>query len=465
MLKVSFAVTEEIRHAATMNFSVFSTLLLLLVPATAAPLAWWHPLPETEWREVHAEQLAEEKKWSTAILTGDLKDATSVHSQRGDAAMFLRKWKMAEVDYERMIQIDPRLDVPHWRLGIAYYMLDKFDKGAQQFAKYHAYDDRDRENGVWHYFCVQKARGTAAAQKELLAYDQFDRHPFPDVYEMLGGKLTPQALQQRQDARHAAAAAEGGGRREQQQFFADLYLGMQAVHNGDKTAGLEHLAKATANTWGRQESGRTYMWQTARVLWEEWSGWHESGLVRVAAVAPTVVPLLRYATSNNITKAAFYPPDLPPLLDRETADKLAKAANSPILKARGLRIMLWDGYRPPQAQMHLWHTVRKSGFVAEPKKGSRWSWHCYGRAVDVTLCDAAGLPVAMPSDFDDFTAKAKADYTGSDEAVRENLALLRKVMLAAGFQPLTAEWWHFSLPLEPAPAEPVWWGKEVVLKE
>jgi D-alanyl-D-alanine dipeptidase len=75
--------------------------------------------------------------------------------------------------------------------------------------------------------------------------------------------------------------------------------------------------------------------------------------------------------------------------------------------------------------------------------------------VDVTLCDAAGRAVAMPSDFDDFTEAAAADYAGDDAVVAAQLRLLQEAMRSAGFRALDAEWWHFSMPVDPVPVVPV----------
>ena len=44
-------------------------------------------------------------------------------SKRGDMRLFLGKFEDAKSDYEKMIQLDPALEVSHWRLGIAYFYL------------------------------------------------------------------------------------------------------------------------------------------------------------------------------------------------------------------------------------------------------------------------------------------------------------------------------------------------------
>jgi lipoprotein NlpI len=220
-------------------------------------------MPEDERKAIDAEQKAMLAKCDAFLK--EHPESVGALSSRGDAKVFLADWKGAEADYEKMIALDPKQDAPHWRLGIVYFFLGKYGKGAEQFAKYHAYDARDRENGVWHYFCLAKEKSPAEARKAMLAYTEFDRHPFPDVYELLAGAIKPEELTKRQDARHAE-----GGRKEQQQFFADLYLGMNAWLEGEGAKAMKHLDAATANPWGRVDSEKTYMWQVARLLRDAW---------------------------------------------------------------------------------------------------------------------------------------------------------------------------------------------------
>ena len=42
-------------------------------------------------------------------------------SNRGDVRLFLGDFQGARKDYEKMIDLDPKIEVSHWRLGIAYF--------------------------------------------------------------------------------------------------------------------------------------------------------------------------------------------------------------------------------------------------------------------------------------------------------------------------------------------------------
>ena len=184
------------------------------------------------------------------------------------------------------------------------------------------------------------------------------------------------------------------------------------------------------------------------------------GLVPVAAYDPTIRTDLRYATPDNTFGKVLYPAGFPALAAEDTSQKLAVANR--ILKPQGLRLLVLDAYRPPEVQWQLYQMFRDDKYVADPRK--KWSKHCYGRAVDVTLTDLSGQVLPMPSTFDDFSNKAAASYTANDPAIRRRITLLQKAMTTAGFSIYSDEWWHFNDLTEPAvlAGDPVF-GRELGL--
>lgn len=164
------------------------------------------------------------------------------------------------------------------------------------------------------------------------------------------------------------------------------------------------------------------------------------GLLLVETYDADIRTDLRYATPDNVFNKVLYPAGFPALLAGGTAEKLAAANQT--LKPHGLRLLVLDAYRPPEVQWQLYQMFRDDTYVADPRK--KWSKHCYGRAVDVTLTDLSGRVLEMPSAFDDFSKKAAASYTGKNPAVRRRLALLQNAMTAAGFSLYDDEWWHFN---------------------
>jgi D-alanyl-D-alanine dipeptidase len=65
--------------------------------------------------------------------------------------------------------------------------------------------------------------------------------------------------------------------------------------------------------------------------------------------------------------------------------------------------------------------------------------------VDLTLFDlATGRPVDMPSTYDESTDRAFANYPGGTSRERWHRLLLRRAMVAQGFEVNPNEWWHFD---------------------
>lgn len=165
-------------------------------------------------------------------------------------------------------------------------------------------------------------------------------------------------------------------------------------------------------------------------------------LADVAPLVPDAILDLRYASDANFLGHAVYPAGARCLLLPAVADRLARAAAR--LRARGLRLRLYDCYRPLAVQREMWRLVPRRGFVADPARGSN---HNRGAAVDVGLAAADGSEVELPTPFDAFEPRARADArAGITRAARRNRDLLRAAMEAQGFRVNRMEWWHFDAP-------------------
>ena len=144
---------------------------------------------------------------------------------------------------------------------------------------------------------------------------------------------------------------------------------------------------------------------------------------------------LRYATDNNVTGQALYE-NREPQLSKPTAQKIVRAAE--LFRQQSLRLVVWDAYRPVEAQARLRQVNPDNRYVAENSK------HCLGLAVDVTLADTSGTYLDMGTDFDEFTPRAHVDAGGLTATQRLNRQRLQAVMQQAGFKPWQYEWWHFE---------------------
>jgi zinc D-Ala-D-Ala dipeptidase len=164
----------------------------------------------------------------------------------------------------------------------------------------------------------------------------------------------------------------------------------------------------------------------------------ENGFSDLAVLAPSIILDIRYATTDNFTKAKIY--DCPACLLRpEAARALVKAHEN--LQKKGFGLKMFDCYRPRPYQQRLWDKVPNPNYVTPPAKGSM---HSRGAAVDLTLVDADGKELDMGTPFDFFGPEAHTDYTKHSKKVLENRKLLREALSAQGFKGIRTEWWHFS---------------------
>ncbi|MCH2201298.1 MAG: hypothetical protein MK102_04985 [Fuerstiella sp.] len=231
----------------------------LLIPhASAFEELTTHPLTALERQGI-------QQKYRRVIeSTDDSSPTVSIHSRRGDACMLLREYKQAVEEYRAMVKLQPDLDASHWRLGIALFFDGQPETAAAQFDKYHSFDDVDRENGIWRFLCHYRAFGAERAAKELLRYDKDDRQPFPVVYQLFDGSVTPEeALKQIPESLPASE-------RDKRLFYTELYIGLLKTVQHDNAAARKALWNATSRQWPRTAGfGPNYMWHVGRLQFDE----------------------------------------------------------------------------------------------------------------------------------------------------------------------------------------------------
>jgi len=150
---------------------------------------------------------------------------------------------------------------------------------------------------------------------------------------------------------------------------------------------------------------------------------------------------IRYATADNFMKRPMYA-QARAFLQRPAAAALLRAQKK--LATRGFGLLVKDAYRPWSVTKKFWDETppAKREFVANPAKGSK---HNRGCAVDCTLYAlATGSEARMPSDYDEFSGRAAARYTGGTPAERRLRDLLITTMASEGFSVDPGEWWHFD---------------------
>jgi len=165
-------------------------------------------------------------------------------------------------------------------------------------------------------------------------------------------------------------------------------------------------------------------------------------LLDLSTLLPHAQLDIRYAGANNFIGQQVYPLAKAYLV--ADASKALQKANDEF-NAKGFGLLIWDAYRPYSVTKIFWERTPEylRSFLGDPASGG--SPHNRGCAIDLTLYDlATGQPLKMPTEFDDFTAAAKMDYTPADAEIRSNRNLLQQIMEKYGFTVREDEWWHYN---------------------
>ena len=189
------------------------------------------------------------------------------------------------------------------------------------------------------------------------------------------------------------------------------------------------------------------------------------GFVSLSEAIPDILLDIRYYSTYNFVGERIDGYEEPvALLTREAAAALALVNQD--LRAKGLRLVIYDGYRPQRAVDHFvrWaesadESMRAAFYPDVDKRDlfdrgfiARRSGHSRGSTVDLTLFDEkGGTPLDMGGPFDFFGELSHPDCPSVTPQQHANRMLLRQAMLARGFKPLSTEWWHFTLVGEPYP--------------
>src|SRR5579875_171454 len=162
-------------------------------------------------------------------------------------------------------------------------------------------------------------------------------------------------------------------------------------------------------------------------------------LVEIASPRYPVDLDLAYATSNNFTGKPIYRRPAC-YLHPEAAALLSRAVES--AAALGLRLKIFDAYRPTEAQWTMWRHTPDPEFLADPRRGSA---HSRGVAVDLTLIDPHGRELEMGTPFDAFTPLSHHGNLAVSPEAQRHRHLLLGLMSAAGWGFYRNEWWHYQL--------------------
>jgi len=148
---------------------------------------------------------------------------------------------------------------------------------------------------------------------------------------------------------------------------------------------------------------------------------------------------IAYARDDNFTGAPVY--GRPACyLHHDAAALLLQAID--LANDIGLRLLIYDGFRPTEAQWVLWNHTPDPNYLADPRRGSP---HSRGVAVDLTLIDPNGVPLEMGTEFDDLTPLSHHGTREIPGSAQNNRHTLLGLMTAVGWDFYRNEWWHYQM--------------------
>jgi zinc D-Ala-D-Ala dipeptidase len=177
-----------------------------------------------------------------------------------------------------------------------------------------------------------------------------------------------------------------------------------------------------------------------------------AGLTDLSKVDNSIrVNLVNSNPKKNFFREDYYHGLNKAYLREFVAKKLSTAQKILKEKKPSYSLQILDAARPRSVSNSMYDKMRGTKFekyVANPATGSM---HNYGIAVDITIVDKDDREIDMglspfnknPMEIYWQYAKVKLGFKLSDKQ-KKNRKLLADVMQAAGFFPLSYEWWHFN---------------------
>ena len=153
-----------------------------------------------------------------------------------------------------------------------------------------------------------------------------------------------------------------------------------------------------------------------------------------------VVVSMQLSTPETTIKEPFYNRNLC-MVQYDLLPKLIEAIE--LFRKDGYTIVIYDAYRPTSVQQRWFDVVRVHKWVADPSRGMG-GVHDRGTALDISLIDASGNAVEMPTPMHTFTEAASRNSTAMTETARANMDYMKEVMVSCGFDIITSEWWHWQ---------------------
>lgn len=183
-----------------------------------------------------------------------MQPSPAIHQQRGVEYFEKGEFEKAIQEFDKVIELNPRMEARHWQRGIAYYYAGEYRKGVNQFELHQTVNSQDVENAVWHFICKAKVNGIDSARESLIPIQSDPRVPMKQIWNLFAGQGSVEDVLE--------AASEPGPHQRQRLCYAHLYLGLYYEAFGKREQAGKHIKLAAT-----EYSMDNYMGMVARVHW------------------------------------------------------------------------------------------------------------------------------------------------------------------------------------------------------
>ena len=165
------------------------------------------------------------------LLAVPAQESPAYYNRRGEE--HFRAGRIAEsiADFDKAIELEPRIAPHHWQRGISLYYANRFADGRKQFELHQTVNPSDVENAVWHFLCVARMEGVEKARAVLIPIPEDTRVPMMQIHALFAGKGTADDVLKPARGKDAI-------------FYAHLYLGLYYEVAGDAVSSKKHIQLA-----------------------------------------------------------------------------------------------------------------------------------------------------------------------------------------------------------------------------
>jgi hypothetical protein len=173
---------------------------------------------------------------SSGVSAADGTDVTRDFTA-ATAAFFAAKPAESARLFDAVAAAAPDREAELWQRGLALYYAARYADGRRQFELHRNVNPNDVENVAWHFACVARESGAAAARAAVLPVGEDDRVPMRQIRDLCAGRATPEEVVM-------AAEASPERSRRNDLCFAHLYVGLYFDAVGDEERAKRHMLLA-----------------------------------------------------------------------------------------------------------------------------------------------------------------------------------------------------------------------------